>query len=85
MGGVRQDWYEGLRLDLGFSGESEWRESTRSEPPWIHKLRSIVRAGKMSGLFIFTEFVAHKTSNIKTTAKQAGVVCVEAKMTGRVS
>ncbi len=74
VGGVRSDWYEALRLDLGFSGESEWRESTRAEPPSMHQLRSIVRAGKIDGLFIFTDFVAHKTSDIKAPSKPGSFV-----------
>lgn len=80
VGGQRQAWYDDLRSELGFSADSEWRESNRAEPPSMHQLKDIVRSGKLDGVFLFTDFMAHKTSAIKDTARLAGVPCVEAKM-----
>jgi hypothetical protein len=80
VGGQRQAWYDGLRRELGFSAESDWRESNRAEPPSMHQLKDIVKAGKLDGVIMFTDFVAHKTSALKSTAEQYGVPYVEAKM-----
>lgn len=80
VGGQRQEWYDDLRRELGFSGESEWRESSRAEPPSMHQLKDIVKAGRLDGMFMFTDFVSHKTSSIKQTAGQYQVPYIEAKM-----
>lgn len=42
--------------------------------------RTIVKATKLDGMFLFTDFLSHKTSAIKHTARQYGVPCIEAKM-----
>ncbi len=80
VGGQRQAWYDELRRELGFSADSEWRESNRAEPPSMHQLKDIVKAGKLDGVIMFTEFVSHKTSALKKDAEQFGVPYVEAKM-----
>ena len=80
VGGQRQEWYDELRQELGFSGDSEWRESSRAEPPAMRQLKDIVKAGKLDGMFLFTDFMAHKTSAIKETARQYEVPCIEAKL-----
>ena len=80
VGGQRQDWYDALRLEIGLSGDSEWRESSRAEPPSMHQLKAIVKAGKLDGVVVYTDFVAHKTSAIKETAQQYDVPYMEAKM-----
>jgi len=80
VGGQRQDWYEDLRRELGFSGDSEWRESSRAEPPSMRQLKDVVKARKLDGMFLFTDFMSHKTSSIKETARQYEVPCLEAKL-----
>ncbi|MDQ3493202.1 MAG: hypothetical protein M3452_08080, partial [Chloroflexota bacterium] len=80
VGGQRQEWYDELRHQLGFSGDSEWRESSRAEPPSMHNLKAMVKAGKLDGVIVFTDFVAHKTSAIKETAAQYDVPYVNATM-----
>lgn len=80
IGGQRQEWYDDLRRELGMSGDSEWRESSRAEPPSMRQLKDVVKAGKLDGVFVFTDFVSHKTSSIKETARQYEVPCIEAKM-----
>ena len=46
----------------------------------MHQLKDIVKAGKLDGVFLFTEFLSHKTSAIKETARQYEVPCIETKM-----
>ena len=46
----------------------------------MHNLKAMVKAGKLDGVIVFTDFVAHKTSAIKETAAQYDVPYVNATM-----
>ncbi|MCA1572659.1 MAG: DUF2325 domain-containing protein [Chloroflexi bacterium] len=46
----------------------------------MRQLKDVVKARKLDGMFLFTDFMSHKTSSIKETARQYEVPCLEAKM-----